>query len=235
MPINNVSYLQLSQDFLYAARTGDSTKNYIDKLGKADLNDLFSQLNGDEKKVAFWLNIYNAYTQILLKNNPEKYKSRSSFFSDKKIVIGGRPLSLDIIEHGLLRRSKIKWSMGYLSNPFPSDFEKRFRVSNLDYRIHFALNCGAKSCPPIAFYEVEQLNEQLDLATRTYLEGEAKFDSEKNTIKLPAIMGWFRGDFGGKKQMLQLLKKIEIIPKNSSPKIEFLKYDWTLYLNNYKS
>ena len=232
MPIN---YIQLSQDFLYAARTGDSVQAYLDTLASADTKQLFAQLNTENEKLAFWLNIYNGFTQVLLKNNPEKYKSRGAFFSDKQIHIAQHKLSLDLIEHGILRRSKIKWSLGYLNKLFTSRFERGFRVEKLDSRIHFALNCGAKSCPPIAFYDPGEIDAQLDLATRAYLAEEAEFDAKANIVKLPAIMGWFRGDFGGKKNMLELLRKDDLIPANSTPKIEFKKYDWTLFLNNYKS
>ena len=79
-------------------------------------------------------------------------------------------MSLDDIEHGILRRSKIKWSEGYFNKLFPSKFEKENRVNKVDYRIHFALNCGARSCPPIAFYDPEKLDKQLDVATMIYLK-----------------------------------------------------------------
>ena len=144
-------------------------------------------------------------------------------------------LSLDLIEHGILRRSKVKWSEGYLGKMFPSDFEKKFRVKRLDYRIHFALNCGAKSCPPIAFYDPVLIDKQLKVAVKVYLKGECKFDKDENQIEVPALMGWFRHDFGGKKGILAILKNNKIIPENSSPAIKFKKYDWSLYLNNYKS
>jgi hypothetical protein len=106
---------------------------------------------------------------------------------------------LDDIEHGILRRSKVKWSFGYFNKLFPSAFEKKHRVDTLDYRIHFSLNCGAISCPPIAFYKPEQLDKQLEVATKVYLSGEAAYNEADNTVALPALMGWFRGDFGGKK------------------------------------
>lgn len=231
MPVN---YIQLSQDFLYAARTGDSVQSYLDTLSSADENDLADQLKNDSQKLAFWLNIYNGFTQVILSKNPEKYNSRGAFFSDKQILIASRPLSLDIIEHDLLRRSKIKWGLGYLNKVFPSRFEKEFRLKDPDSRIHFALNCGAKSCPPIAFYEPEEIDTQLELAMQTYLSNEVEFDANKNIVKLPAIMGWFRGDFGGKKNMIELLKKNSFISGDVSPKIEFKEYDWTLYLSNYK-
>ncbi|MCO5936656.1 DUF547 domain-containing protein [Mucilaginibacter sp. RB4R14] len=228
-------YIQLSQNFLYAAKTGDSTTAFINTLKNADQNILAKQLNNDHKKLAFWLNLYNGFTQVILKKDPDQYKTRGSFFSSNQIYIAGQKLSLDLIEHGILRHSKVKWSEGYLDKLFPSGFERKFRVETLDYRIHFALNCGAKSCPPIAFYEPEQLEKQLNVAVKTYLKGEVTYDKEQNTVDCPALMGWFRHDFGGKKVMLALLIKNKIIPEGTKPTIHFKKYDWSLYLNNYKS
>ncbi len=56
--------------------------------------------------IKHWLNIYNAFVQKLLTDNPGKFKKRNSFFSDQQITLAGRQLSLDDIEHGILRRSK---------------------------------------------------------------------------------------------------------------------------------
>ena len=200
-----------------------------------NFNDLQNILQRDDEKIAFWINIYNGYTQLLLKRDPEKYKKRNKFFKAKQITIAGKIFSLDEIEHDILRHSKIKWSLGYLNKLFPSRRAKSLRVQHLDYRIHFALNCGAKSCPPIAFYDPANLQSQLDVATRAYLTGEASYLVEKNTLQLPAIMGWFRHDFKGKKNMLLLAKKYNIVPEEKHPSISFKKYDWNLYLTNYKN
>lgn len=231
----NFNPVQLSQNFLYAAKSGEETKAFTDSIKQIDESDLAKQLNTDQKKIAFWLNLYNGFTQVILKKNPDQYKTRNAFFSSKQIAIANRELSLDEIEHGLLRHSKIKWSEGYLGKVFPSAFEKKFRVKKLDYRIHFALNCGAKSCPPIAFYQPELIDKQLTVATKTYLKGECEYDEAKNTVSVPALMGWFRKDFGGKNSMYHILKRNKIIPADSKPQILFKKYDWTLFLNNYKS
>lgn len=228
------NYIRLSQQFLYSVRTGDSSDQYIRQLAKTDIQKLHGELSTDAKKKAFWLNIYNAFVQKLLTENPGKYKNRNSFFSLKQIVIAGKQLSLDDIEHGILRRSKIKWSLGYLNKLFPTGFEKKFRVANLDKRIHFALNCGAKSCPPIAYYDPEKIDMQLELATRNYLKSETEYDKTSGSIFLPKIMSWFRADFGGKKNIKKMLKKYQIVDGNKNVKIRFKKYDWTLFLNNYK-
>jgi thiol-disulfide isomerase/thioredoxin len=226
--------IQLSQDFMYAAKTGDETYSFITELKQINMNDLQLAIKSDDEKKAFWVNLYNAYTQVILKQNPEQYKNRGKFFGNKQIKIAGLLFNLDDIEHGILRRSKIKWSLGYFNKIFPKRTEKQLRVSRLDYRLHFALNCGAKSCPPIAFYTSENINQQFDLATKAYLRSEVVFDETTNTVELPALMSWFRRDFGGKKKMIALLRQLSIIPAGKNPKIKFKKYDWTLYLKNYK-
>jgi len=45
-------------------------------------------------------------------------------------------------------------------------------VSPVDPRIHFALVCGAKSCPPIKVYTPTSLQEGLDTATMAFCEGQ---------------------------------------------------------------
>lgn len=232
---SNNKLVQLSQEFMYAAKTGDSTGHFEQLLKEVRYTDLKINLQSDEEKKAFWINLYNGFTQVLLKQNPDSYKNRGKFFSDKKIIIAGKEFSLDGIEHGILRRSKIKWSLGHLNKLFPGKTEKELRVNELDYRLHFALNCGAKSCPPIAFYNPENINPQLELATNAYLQSEAEYNAASNVLKLPAIMGWFRKDFGSKRKMIALVKEKKIIPQDANPKIKFKSYDWTLYTNNYKN
>ena len=225
--------LQLSQDFIYASKTGNETVPFEKKLAEVPYDSLQTMLPTDDKKKAFWINLYNGFTQAKLKKDPAKYKSRSAFFTARDISVARKTFSLDDIEHDILRRSGIKWNLGYLKKLFPGKTEKELRVNYLDNRIHFALNCGAKSCPPIAFYGAEKINAQLDLAAHSYLSSEAIYNAGKNTLILPAIMGWFRRDFKGKKNMLLLIKKYGIVPEAAHPKISFAKYDWSLSLNNY--
>ena len=232
-PVNK--YNELSQQFIYAAKTGNDVSEQINELSKINFDSLAATLSNDDLRKAFWINLYNGFTQYFLKKDPGRYKSRNKFFKAKQINVAGIDWSLDQIEHDILRRSKIKWSLGYLNKIFVSKKIKKLRVDHLDYRIHFALNCGAKSCPPIAFYDPNHINQQLDVATRAYLTGEADYNFTKNTLELPAIMGWFRRDFKGKKNMLKLVKKLDIVPQDKYPHISFKKYDWNIYLNNYKN
>ncbi len=227
-------YIKLSQDLLYAAKTGDSTEAFTQQLYKADENELNRQLSDDARRKAFWLNLYNAFVQTELKKDPAQYKSRRTFYGKKFIPVAGHRISLDKVEHGLLRRSRTKWSLGYVGKLFPGAFEKKFRVQHIDSRIHFALNCGAKSCPPIAFYDPGKIDRQLDMATRNYLKNEAEIAADTALVKLPAIMSWFRADFKGKKGMRRLLLQHQIIPANAADiRIRFKKYNWALELEAY--
>ena len=228
-------YINLSQQFLYASRTGDAdAKKYIDTLATSQLNELQLQLNTDDKRKAFWINLYNAYTQYELRKSPEQYKKRSTFFGASIINIGGEKLSLDKIEHGILRKSKVKWSLGYLNKLFPSKFEKQFRVQKLDNRIHWALNCGAKSCPPIAFYDPAKIEKQLILAQKAYLKGDCIYKAAENTVYVPKLFSWFRHDFGGKKGVKEILKSVGVITNETNPTIKYLDYSWDLYLDKFK-
>jgi hypothetical protein len=231
--MTDTSLVALSQKLLYAVRTEDSSDVLVEQLSRADMHNIYKQLSNDANKKAFWLNIYNAFVQRILKANPGKYKNKHAFFTDKQIVIAGQYMSMDDIEHGILRRSKVKWGLGYLNKLFPSSNEKRSRVKKLDKRIHFALNCGAKSCPPVAFYASEKIDHQLELATKSYLKTEVEYDKSSGIVSVPAIMGWFRADFGGKKGIKKLLVEHGMIDAGAKVRLQFKKYDWTLFLNNY--
>ena len=234
MSQEKTDYISISQKLLYAIKTEEPPDSFIQQLADASASDLSNQLSTDAARKAFWLNIYNVYTQIGLKEDAAAFEQRGKFFSRKFINIAGNNISLDMVEHGILRRSKWKYSLGYFNKLFISAFEKKFRVDKLDYRIHFALNCGAKSCPPIAFYKPEQIDKQLDLAARTYLKNEVQFNGNNLTVEVPAILNWFRGDFGSKKGIIRLLRQQRIVPDSVKPRLIWKKYDWTLLQNAFE-
>ena len=108
------------------------------------------------------------------------------------------------------------------------------QCSKIDYRIHFALNCGAKSCPPIAFYEYVFLDKQLETAALSFLSTETEIDSIKKEVKVTQIMQWFKADFSGTKGIKSIWSKY--LNKNFSEySIRFKNYDWTQELKNYTS
>jgi len=234
---SNMSYIQLSINFLNAvtelSKSGNECEKYVEALKSAIVEELESELNTDNKRLAFWMNIYNANVQLILRQKPEMYANRKSFFSAKNIWIGGERISLDLIEHGILRRSKFKYSLGYLNRFYPSAFERKFRLNKLDYRIHFALNCGAKSCPSIVIYNLENINEQLNTSTSHYVSNEVYYNATLNRLEIPAIFLWFRNDFGGPKGIRELLEKYNVIPIGLNPQLKYRKYNWSLYIDNF--
>lgn len=223
--------LDYAQAFLMGVKKGESTDKLVYKLQHQDLDKLVDLLDTDAKKKAFWINIYNAYVQKKLKENPEKYQKRSKFFKDDFIVVAGERMSLDDIEHGILRRSSVKLSWGYFKDVFPGKLEKRLRVDELDYRIHFALNCGASSCPPIAFYNHEHIEQQLEMAQANFMQSGVKIKDD--VIYASQIFGWFRGDFGGKKSIKELIIKERKLDPEKKYKLKFMEYDWSMELDRY--
>jgi hypothetical protein len=122
--------------------------------------------------------------------------------------------------------------LGYLRNPFLNRRLALLSVHTVDARIHFALNCGAASCPPIRAYTPNDIDAQLDLATRAYLQQECRYDPERNRIGLPRLLLWFRGDFGGRSGILAMLRRYAIIGPSDAPRFSYLPYDWTLHLRD---
>jgi hypothetical protein len=108
-------------------------------------------------------------------------------------------------------------------------------VSERDWRIHFALNCGAASCPPIAAYTAEGIDEELDLATESYLSQEVEYDRETGRVEVPRLMLWYRGDFGGKSGIYRILYEFDCIPEGATPKLGYREYDWDLELGRFRT
>jgi hypothetical protein len=239
IPINAMAQTELpslSKDLLYAVRTEDysDAEKLIDHLCKVDPKNLQNELTDDKNKLAFWLNIYNAFIQYQLIKNPESFQKRNRFFKRKNICIAGQSFSFDDIEHGILRRSKAKLSLGYWNKLFPSKKEKSLRVDRLDYRIHFALNCGATSCPAIAFYSAENIHQELETAEMVFLTSDSRINHEERIAEVSKIFSWFSADFGEKKGIKTLLLKHQLIPDRQY-KIRFKPYNWKMHLEQFRT
>jgi hypothetical protein len=195
------------------------------------------------ERKAFMINIYNSLTiHALVKGvlaDPSSSTSRLKFYASASYIIGGLVFSLNDIENGILRGNKPS-PVPLSSEPFKSrELEKLNLCIELDPRIHFALNCGAKGCPPIGVYTADNLDSQLDRATRGYLN-ETVVDSSKNTIHIPMLFKWYRSDFGNSDdEMISWIQRHASqemsaeIQKNrdtntASPRVEYLAYDWNL-------
>jgi len=148
---------KLSQEYLLAVKKGEPTDTYVDQFSEIPLKFLKEQLVDDDCKKAYWINMYNACYQVLRHKNYTKPK----IFKRRILTLHKKPFSLDDMEHGILRKYRYKYSLGFIPSLFLKRRIQTLEVDQIDYRIHFALNCGAASCPPIAFYDPERwmLNE----------------------------------------------------------------------------
>jgi hypothetical protein len=221
----NIDPGTLAVAMLLASRRDDDAARQEASPSRAHLTAEEGRLGvaDDAAKLAFWIDIYNAVVQHQPPGATATTRSRMRLFGRSIVVIAGQRLSLDDIEHGLLRRSRWKLSLGYLGNPRPSTFERSHRVAHIDARIHFALNCGARSCPPIAAYEADHIGDQLERASRAYLATEVIHDGA--TLRVPTVLWWFLGDFGGVTGMRCFLARHGV--EGSTGRIRFLRYDWT--------
>ena len=197
------------------------SKHLEAQLMAISLPELKQALKTEEAKKAFWINIYNAYFLLLRQQEWQ----RPEIFRERLVPIAGRRFSLDEIEHGILRRCRAKWALGFLPDPFCSLTVRRLMLKRSDFRIHFALNCGARSCPPIAFYQEDQVNAQLELATRSFLEQETMVDEGQRVLYTTRLMRWYLGDFGGFSGVRKILVRTLDLEKRNW-RIRFQSYDW---------
>jgi len=209
--------IDFSQRMLLYIKSELPYQAYSDTLQQINLKKLHEELNSPEKKLAFWLNIYNALVQVRLIESPTLFEKKEAFFKHNDIVIGGSKLSLDDIENGVLRLKTT------VSNSF---FTQKFKLDSLENRIHFTLNCGATSCPAIAYYDPEKLDQQLEEATQFYIKTNCTYNPDQNQVMVSELFSWFKDDFNGEGGIIKFLKNYGLIPENDFPKIVYTKYDW---------
>ncbi|HEY0555907.1 MAG TPA: DUF547 domain-containing protein, partial [Thermoanaerobaculia bacterium] len=137
-------------------------------------------------QLAYWINLYNiSVVNVVVEHYP---------------VASIRDISTDFIAHlNVFKKPAAKTRTGMLSL---EDIENdKIREGFKDPRIHFAINCAAKSCPPIRPepYEGAKVNDQLDDQVRKFLNGPhgirlAK-DGGELVVHTTKIMDWFSKDF----------------------------------------
>jgi hypothetical protein len=226
----DISLLKCSEQLLLNVKTGGQTSELEKSLSALTHEDIVTGLSNDDAIKVFWINMYNAWYQILAVREKKK---RPEIFTDKLIPIAGIKFSLDDIEHGILRRYRWKYSRGYLPKFFPGQRIKSLAVSKIDYRIHFALNCGAKSCPPIAFYTLDHVNNQLDVSAKLFLSDETEIDELKEELRVTKIMDWFMGDFNGRDGIREIVGGY--LQKDfTGYQVEFKPYNWDASLHNFR-
>jgi hypothetical protein len=200
------------------ARDLNTVQALRQQLGKVNVAAL------DRKsQLAHWINVYNVNTvATILENYPvDSIRDistdpiiRLNVFKKDRVPVGNAKLSLDAVEN------------------------QKIREGFHDPRIHFAINCAAKSCPPIRTeaFTGAKLDAQLDDQVRRSLGG-ARFerDGETLTIHVSKIMDWFSGDFekwgGGKAAFVRryvAADKQRLFDGAKEIEFEYDDYDWDL-------
>ncbi len=210
--INRVRYADFKRD------GHQQLKNYIKSLEVVAVAQL-----ARPEQMAFWANLYNAKTiDIALDAYPVKSIKDISLgggllaavtggpWKAKVVTIAGEMLSLDDIEHGILRPV--------------------FK----DPRVHYAVNCASIGCPNLMreAFSAAALDAQLDAGTRAYINHTRGFDVTGDGVRASSIYDWFGADFGEEKDVLAHARKYaEPVLKRKLEGISAISgydYDWSL-------
>ena len=158
--------------------------------------------------LAYYINLYNAATvRLIIENYPVKsITDIKSAWTKNRISVGSKMLSLDDIEHNILRE---------MDEP----------------RIHFALNCASISCPKLSnkAYTAEKIDEQLDRAAKEFINSDKNEISPSNS-KISALFKWYIKDFKVNKEidLINFINQYSSIKMNPDAKVMFKKYNWDL-------
>jgi len=211
--------------------------SYLESAAHLKVFDLESLVTREEK-LAFWINLYNTLVVqgVVELGLNSSVREISNFFTHIGYNIGGYTFTPDDIEHGILRsnaRPPYRTTAVFKGR----DPRAAHMVEPMDRRIHFALVCGSRSCAPIRFYEADAIDEQLDAATRNFINSsEVVILPEKNKILLSEIFNWYKRDFGHKRDIFRFLspyldqdeKAAYLKAHMDTIEMEYLFYDWNL-------
>ena len=200
-------------DYAGLARESAALDAYLASLASAPLEEL-----GRDEKLALLINAYNAFTLRLILDHRPVASIRDipsgKRWDDRRWRLAGETLSLNQIEH------------------------KRIRPRFREPRVHFALVCAARSCPPLRAeaYVGDRLEAQLaDQTRRVHSDPRwLLFDPASATLQLTKLYDWYGSDF------LQAAPSVEAYVAAREPsvraalaagqrvKIRWLPYDWSL-------
>lgn len=226
--VDHAVYDQLLQTYVngdgmvnYAAWRGTDTdrkslQNYLVRLSQASPAVKASRAG----QLAFWINAYNAttiegilqvYPTSSIRNHTAKVAGYN-LWKDLPLLVGGKPHSLDAMEHQILRK------MG-------------------EPRIHFAIVCASVGCPRLMneAYTPDRIEEQLALNTRDFFSRSQNFQVDQSGVMhVSSILDWFGEDFGPTQQA-QFTALQQYLPENAQriavnprTRLVYQDYDWSL-------
>ncbi|KAF0232892.1 MAG: hypothetical protein FD177_2148 [Desulfovibrionaceae bacterium] len=221
-PVDNALFAQVLTQHVcdgnvdYSGLKADPSKldAYLAQLSAVDLPSL-----PERERFAAYINLYNAATIKLILDHfpvPSIRDIGGLFGSPWKLpVVRTRAgtITLDALEHEILR--------------------KQFK----DPRLHAAINCASKGCPPLLAepYEAARLDEQLDRASRAFVHTPDRARLTGDTLFVSAIFDWFEADFGGADGVIAFVTRHadpalrdSLAAHGGKIKLKYLPYDWSL-------
>lgn len=192
-------------------------KGYLDSLSAVGRVE-FDGWTKNERK-AFLINAYNAFTVEKILTRWPDMRSIWDFgkifgnpFKDDFFKLLGRPMSLDGIEHGMLRK--------------PGAYD--------DPRVHFAVNCASIGCPMLReeAYAAPRLDAQLEEQAERFLSDRSRNRFREGRLEVSKIFDWYQEDFEPRGKYFARYARALGYPGGDVP-VDFLDYDWTL--NAYRS
>lgn len=162
---------------------------------------------GANELLAYYINLYNAYTvDLILRNYPVKsIKDIDSPWTEEFVKVGDTEISLGGIENSVLRK---------MNEP----------------RIHFAINCASISCPKLMnwAYTADKIDKQLDQATKEFINSD-KNEISANSAKLSSIFDWYKKDYTESgMSIIEYVNQYSNTKINSGTKITYKDYNWDL-------
>ena len=198
----------------YVSKTG-----FVDYAGlsrnRAQLNLYLTNVSAQipdgswsrEESLAYWINVYNAYTiDLILTNYPVSSimdLDNGNPWEVKRINLDGKKYSLNQIEHEIIR--------------------PQFK----DPRIHFAVNCAAMSCPKLHYRAMTAANVDgtLNSLTKEFINNSAQNIIGDNRAQLSKIFEWYAVDFGN---LMNYINRYASTKLDIGANVSYREYDWKL-------
>jgi hypothetical protein len=204
--------LQLVETAL--TRALESSKDAFDDYGRRgaflDSAAALKQASVDglpeDARLTFFLNLYHVMIihAFLVLGPPDSSLKWISYFNNIAYQVSDDIFSLTELEHCIIR-AKMSYPSQFLSRFVIPKSPYRIAMTKADFRINFSLNCGSLSNPPTIFiYRVDQLDRQLDAASKLYLQRVTgvRRSARDVFIQLPKLCQWYSNDFGSHEQMI---------------------------------
>lgn len=175
-----------------------------DNIQKAQLYFSTRSLDGltPKEEKAFWIDAYNFNViQQIASHYPTGSVKKISGFFKNKLLVAGQKISLNEIERQLLK--------------------------DKDGRLHFALVCGAKSCPPLCTntFEGDDLDQKLDAITKHSMAQAQIQYRENGDLWISQLFNWYSDDIGDPIQFINTYAEEKVSPEAA---IKYQPYDWSL-------